>query len=110
MCFSGELNKVVVSSLIFSQQNEMEVIFIAGITAETAVRSDINLTTNDRLYAYLPGCQVELDGTIHNPVVGYRQAVHSQLFGSVNQLRNAAHAIKQAILSMDMDMSEHGAL
>ena len=108
VCFSGELNKVVISSLIFSQQSEVVVIFVAGVTTETTVGSDINLATNDRLYAYLPGCQVELDGTIHNPVVGYCQTVHTQLLGSVNQLRNAAHAIKQAILGMDMEMSEHG--
>jgi hypothetical protein len=41
-------------------------------------------------------------------MVGYRQAIHSQLFGSFNQLSYTAHAIKEAILSMDMKVSEHG--
>jgi hypothetical protein len=40
-------------------------------------------------------------------MVGYRQAIHTQLSGPLHQLRNTAHAVKQAILGMDMEMSEH---
>jgi hypothetical protein len=40
-------------------------------------------------------------------VVGYSQAVHPQLSGSFNQLGDTAHAIKQAIFGMDMEMGKH---
>jgi hypothetical protein len=41
-------------------------------------------------------------------VVSYRQAIHTQLFGSLNQLGDTAHAIKQTILGVNMEMSKHG--
>jgi hypothetical protein len=40
-------------------------------------------------------------------MVGYRQAVHTQLSGSFHQLWDAAHAIKQAKLGMNVKMAEH---
>jgi hypothetical protein len=84
------------------------VIFILGTTAEVAVLGYISLAADDGLYACFLGCQVELNSTIHYSVVGYRQAIHSHLSGSFNQLRDAAHAVKQTIFSMDMKVSEHG--
>jgi hypothetical protein len=41
-------------------------------------------------------------------MVGYRQAMHTHLFSSFDQLGDAAHAIKQTILSMDVEMIKHG--
>ncbi|MBA7714938.1 hypothetical protein ES703_123971 [subsurface metagenome] len=82
-------------------------VFISGITAKAAVGSDINLTADDGLYPHLFGSQVELNSAIHNPMVGYRQAVHPQLPRLRYQLGNSAHAIKQTILGMNMEMSEH---
>jgi hypothetical protein len=40
-------------------------------------------------------------------MVGDGQSGHAQLFGTVNQCRNAAHAIEQAEFGMDVKMSEH---
>jgi hypothetical protein len=43
-------------------------------------------------------------------MVSYRQTAHTKLLGSRHQLRDLAHAVKQAVLSMDMEMAEHGTL
>ncbi len=34
--------------------------------------------------------------------------IHTELFGSLDQLGDAAHAIKQTIFGMDMEMTKHG--
>ena len=86
----------------------MVVIFIAGIPTEAAVWSEIDLAADNRFDTCLPGGKVELDSAIHNPVVGYSQAAHTQFPGSLHQLLDAAHAVKQAILSMDVEVAEHG--
>ena len=85
----------------------MVIISITGSAAKAAPRRDINLTADNGLYACLSGRHKKLDSTIHNAMVGYRQAIHTQLSGPLHQLRNTAHAVKQAILGMDMEMSEH---
>ena len=85
----------------------MIVIFVTGTTGRTTIGGDINLAADNRLDARFFSSQVKFNGTIHNPVVSYRQAIHSQLSSSLNQLGNAAHTIKQTIFSMNMKMSKH---
>jgi len=43
---------------------------------------------------------------MHSTVVGDSEAVHAQFFGPGKKLGNAAHAIKQAVLGMNVEMSE----
>lgn len=58
--------------------------------------------------ASLFGRQVELDGAIHNTMVGYGQGRHAQFPAPGHQLGNARHAVKQTVLSMNMEVIEHG--
>jgi hypothetical protein len=82
--------------------------FIRGIAAEVAVWGDINLTADNGLYSRFYGFQIKLDGAVHYSVVGYRQAGHTKLFGALHKVGDAAHAVKEAVLGMDMEMAEHG--
>lgn len=79
---------------------------IFRVTAMTISLSYIYFTANDWLYACFFGCHVEVDDAVHCAVVSNGKAVHAQFFGSGNKLRNTAHAIKQAILGMDMEVGE----
>jgi hypothetical protein len=40
-------------------------------------------------------------------VVGDCQAIHTQFFDPVYQLRDTAHTVKQAVFGMNMKMGEH---
>ena len=105
--FGGELNEVAVAGLVFSQQDKVVVFFISGAATGAALRSDVHFTADDRLYARLHGFQVELNGAVHHTVVGYCQGRHAQFFSPFHQLFNAAHAVKQAVFGVDMEVSEH---
>ena len=102
----GELDQIAVARLVFRQQHKV-VTLITVIMTEAAILGNIHLATNNRLDAGFFGCLVELDSAIHDTMVGYRQAVHPQLFGPCHQLGDTAHAIQQTILGVDVKMSEH---
>ncbi len=53
-------------------------------------------------------CEVELDDAVQGAVVGDGQAVHPQLLGAGQQLGYTAHAVKQAVLGVDVQVCEHG--
>ena len=81
-------------------------VFMGRVSVMTISFSHINFTTNDWLYPCLLGCHIEINNAIHGAVVSDGKAVHAQFLGSGNKLGDVAHAIKQAIFSVDMEVSE----
>ncbi|MBA7690661.1 hypothetical protein ES703_99192 [subsurface metagenome] len=75
--FGGKLNQVLVSGLVFGEEDEVVVVFISSAAAGEAVRGDIDLAADNRLDADFPGCLVELNHAVHHAVVGDGQAVHT---------------------------------
>ena len=67
---------------------------------------DIDFAANDWFYACFLSRHIKIDDAIHGAVVGDSQTVHAQLFGPGNKLRDAAHAIEQAILSVDVKVGK----
>jgi len=67
---------------------------------------DIDFAANDWFYTCFLGSHIKIDDTIHGTVVSDSKAVHAQLFGPGNKLRDAAHAIEQAIFSVDVEMDK----
>jgi hypothetical protein len=79
----------------------------AGWLATTAIGlSDIDFATKDWFDTCFLSRYIKINDAVHGPVVSYSKAVHTQLFGSGNKLGDTAHAIEQAILSMDVEMSK----
>ncbi|MBA7631797.1 hypothetical protein ES703_39333 [subsurface metagenome] len=76
-----ELDKVLVAGVIFSEENEMIMVSVSYIAARATSWRKVNLTADDGLDTHLPGGTVELNDAIHGAVVGYRQTVHTELFG-----------------------------
>ncbi len=107
MGFGYYLDKVLVAGIVLGQKNEMIMVSVDYIAAEATSRRHVYLTADDGLYPRFSGGAVELDDAVHSAVVGYGQAVHTQLFGPCNQLRNAAHAIEQTVFGMDVKMRKH---
>ena len=71
-------------------------------TAETAVRSGINLTADYRPYAPLFCLAAELNRTVHNAVVGYGKAVKAERCRTVQNLADFCGAVEQAVLCVNV--------
>ena len=82
----NQLNQVLVAGLVFRQQNQVVVVLSPGVRLVRLFWCDIDFTADDRLDAGFFGCLVELDDAVHHAVVGNRQAVHAQFFGSGDEL------------------------
>ena len=66
----------------------------------------VDFTANDWFYSCFFGCQIEIDNAIHGAVIGDSEAIHAQFLGPGKKLGNAAHAVEQAVLGMNVEMSE----
>ena len=79
---------------------------VSGLPATAIGLGDIYFTANDWFYTCFLSCHIKIDDSIHGAVVSDSKAVHAQLFGSDNKLRDAAHAIEQAIFSVDVKVGK----
>ena len=75
--FGNELYQVLVSGLVFGQEHQVIAVFSSWSTVKSATLSHVNLTTDNRFYAGLPGCLIKFNHAVHNAVVGDSQAVHT---------------------------------
>ena len=80
---------------------------ITGVASLAVAWCYIQLTADDWVKACFPGRQIEVNDPIHVAVVSDSQTGHAQLLGPGHQVRDAAHAIQQAVLSMHMKVAEH---
>src|SRR3989338_3861186 len=60
------------------------------------------------LYACLPGLEEKLYRPVHRPVIGNGQGIHSQISGSLQQVRNLGQAIQKRILSVTVKVYKIG--
>jgi len=79
---------------------------MSRISAVAVRLSHIDFTANDWFYPCLSSCDIKVDNAVHSTMVSDGEAMHAQFFGPGNKPRNAAHAIKQAVLGMNVEMSE----
>ena len=102
-----ELDQVVITLIGFSQQHEM----VRGLADRAALgvaaaRGDIDLAPKNRFHTALPGVIVKDDRRKHVAVLGHRQRRHLQPGGLIEQLVDAAGAIEQRVLGVQMKMNE----
>ncbi len=102
-----ELDEILIACLVFGEQQQVAVIFVADVTAQVAVGSDIDLTANDGLDTRFLRRLVKLDDPVHHAVVANGEAIHTQLFRPCHQSGDTAHPVQQAIFRMDMKMGKH---
>ena len=75
---------------------------MAWFSATAIGLGDVDFAANDWSYASFPSGYIEINDAVHGPVVGDGKAVHAQLFGAGNKLRDSTHAIEQAVFSVDV--------
>ena len=77
-----KLDEIFIPGLVLRQQDEVVRLFIGGGPAGAAGRRQVRFAADDGFYPLFDAFVVELDCALHDAVVGYRQAVHPQFFGS----------------------------
>ena len=99
--------EVPVARLVFAQQNEMIRLFIQRMDlVKAGPRRDIDLAADDGLDACRLCRLIKVDRAIHDAVVRDGNRVLPQLLDSCHNFRDAARAVKKAILRMDMQMDK----
>ena len=101
-----DFHKVVVSGIIFRQQNQMivAVLAIGVFPFKAGTGRHINLAADDGLDAHFPCRTVKVNDAIHNAMVGDGHAVHAKLFGPRRQLFDLTGTVQQTVLCMDVQM------
>ena len=67
---------------------------------------DIDFAANDWFDTCFLSRHIKINNAVHGSVVSDSKAVHAQLFCPRNKLGDTAHAIEQAIFSVDVEVSE----
>ncbi len=68
--------------------------------------SYVDFAPDDWLYSRLLSRQIEINDPVHCTMVGDSEAIHAQFLCPGNKLGNATHAVKEAILCMDVEVGE----
>jgi hypothetical protein len=76
--------------------------FVGWLSTTAIGLGDIYFAANDWFDTCFLSCYIEINNTIHGPVVSDSKAIHTQLFGPGNKLGDAAHTIEQAIFGVDV--------
>ncbi len=99
-------HEVVVSGIIFRQQNQMiiTILSVRIFPVKAGSRRHIDLTADDGLDAHLPCRPVKVDDTVHDTMVGDGHAVHAKLPGPRRQLFDLTGTVQQTVLCMDVQM------
>ena len=98
----GELDEVAVALVRLGEQRQVRVALRLPVT----VVGDVHLAPEDRLDALLAALAVELDGAGERAVVGERDGGHLQLGGAGGQRGDAAGAVEDRVLGVDVEMDE----
>ena len=105
----GQSREVLVAGVVGRQQREvagaLRVDFLMGLFVPIAL-VEVGLDTEDRLDACVPAPRVELDGPVHDAVVGDGAGGHPGGGGRGEHLPDPAGAVEHRILGMGMQMDE----
>ena len=97
-----ELDQVRVSGVVGGEEREVRVALLLRL----AVVGDVDLAADDRLDAVLLRLAVELDGAGQAAVVGEADGRHLELCGARGERRDAAGAVQDRVLGVDVQMDE----
>ena len=104
-----QLDEVVVAGEVLGQQHQVVVGFPGRAASRvTAARRDVHLAAENRLDAPFPGLVMEYDAREHVAVLGDGQSRRTGVPGMVEQLPDAAGAVEQRVLRMQVQMDEFG--
>ena len=101
-----QLDQVLPPLVRLGEQHQVIRLRLAARSCRTAALRDVDLAAEDRLEAAIPRMVVEHHRREHVPVLGDRQRRHLQLHRFVEQLVDAAGAVEQRELGVQVEMNE----
>jgi hypothetical protein len=103
-----ELDEVFVARLVFGQEQEMGRGFLRAVRLffEAAAGREVDFAADDGLHARLGAFLVKFDGAEEVAVVGEGKRGHLEFRGARGQFGNAAGAVEEAVLGVDVKMDE----
>ena len=105
-----ELEEVLVAGEVFREQAEVKdgfaVVVGAAVFFEAGGFDEVEFAADERLDALGLGLVVELDRAVEIAVVGEGEGAHAELGGAIHQPVDAAAAIEQAVVGVDVEMDE----
>ena len=103
----GDRKQIAVAGHVLSQQHQVRGVLIArDILVVHAARSQVSLEPDDRFDAFSGGCLEEIQRAKHGAVVCQRKGRHTQFFGTFDQCRRTAKAVKHRVSRVNMQMNE----
>ena len=97
-----ELDQVAVARVVGREEREVRV----ALLLRAPVVGDVDLAAEDRLHALLARLLVELDRAGERAVIGERDGRHLELGRPRGERRNAAGAVEDRVLGVDVEMDE----
>ena len=88
------------------QQSEMMEGLATWLPSTAIGLGDIDFAADDRFYASFLSCYIEIDDAVHVAVVSDSKAIHAQFLGPGDKLGDAAHAVEQAILGVNVKVGK----
>ncbi len=105
--FADHFNKVFITGFIFTKQYKMISFVIKAVNLiKSCSRSNITLTTDNRLNSGFLCRLVKINHTVHYAVVGDCCGRLPFCFNGVNKFAYAARTVKETIFGVKMKMSE----
>ncbi|OPZ64052.1 MAG: hypothetical protein BWY83_03272 [bacterium ADurb.Bin478] len=101
-------HKIFVAVQILAQQHQMKRGSSAAVALPelAAAGRDIDLGTDQRFDARFFTILVKFDGAVQVAVIGQSQRRHTELFGGLDQIVDAASAIQKAVMRMIVQMDK----
>src|SRR5690606_2595409 len=95
---------------ILGEETEVEdgfTLFVgAAVFFQTGGFNEIEFAADERFDAGFLRSVVELDGTVEITVVGEGEGLHAELGGALHEPVDAAGAIEEAVVGVDVEMDE----
>ena len=107
MADAGELDEVAVADGILGQHHQVVTAFLLGrIRVVEGAVDHIHLVADDRLHGCALAKLQQLDGAVHDAVIGERQSRHAQLLGPLHHRRQLAGSVQQAVVAVVVERNE----
>ena len=100
MTETGQLHQVAITGRVFGEDNQVISLLLLGLGVINRSIDDVHLIADNRLDPCPLAQLQQLDGAIHDPMVGQGQGWHAQLFGTLNHGRQLGRAVQQAVIAV----------
>ena len=104
-----QLHQITVAGVIPGQQDQVIRAAVGGAAVVATAMGNVNLAADDGLYPCFLALRIKVHRAVEAAVVGDGEGVHSHVPDPVDEVGNAADAIKHAVFGVRVQVSEQRA-